>query len=209
MNLKSLTPTLAILALLVCNTGCKKEAEPTDETNQLCDGTTSADWVPLTDQNHWEWKQDGSTMVKHTWDINGTAAFNGNTYVKIKLSYNNGDSQIDRYFRKDSSGDIYEYSTAYTAQGQDFLYLPVTPVVGLEMEYPVMGSSVGEGFRKVTSVNDAFSTLYCDGYSDVLKIEEYSASNQLYGTFWYKKGLGLLRWKIAVVNSDLMAVSLK
>lgn len=199
---------LAFGTLLISAVGCKKETKD-PETNQLCDGSTSTDLVPLTDQNHWEWKQDGGANVKHTWDISGTAVYGGKTYAKVAASYDNGSSVTQLYFRRDASGAVYQYSTYYDPQGAEFMYLPAGITVGDQWEYPVVSSAQGQGYRKVSGATEAFSTLYCNNYSDMVKIEEYSAAGNLYGTYWYKKGLGLVRWKVAVVNSDLMSVSLK
>lgn len=211
MHIASKTFVWALAGLLLFTglNGCKEKEDPEDITDQLCDGTGSADFLPLVNENYWEWKQDASYYVKHFWQIAGTAEFNGNTYLKMQVSYNNGDSQVERYFRRSTSGDVYEYSTYYDSTGQEFMYLPAQPVVGNEWNFPVIGSTAGNGSRKAVSVNESFSTQNCNGYSDLLKVEEYTAPGQLYGTYWYKKGLGLVRWRIAVVNSDLVKVSLK
>jgi len=208
MKSKTTLVALAIGVLVVSAAGCKKENKD-PETNQLCDGSASTDLLPLTDQNHWEWKQDGTANVKHTWDISGTATYAGKTYAKVSAAYDNGSSTTQLYFRRDASGAVYQYSTYYDPQGQEFMYLPAGVTVGEQWTYPVVGSTQGQGFRKVTAGAETFSTLYCNNYSDMVKIEEYSATGNLYGTYWYKKGLGPVRWKVAVVNSDLMGVSLK
>ena len=88
MKIKITLGAFALGSLLVFSAGCKKDSGNT-ETNQLCDGTSSTEALPLTDQNHWEWKQDGSGSIKHQWDIGGTATYLGKTYVKVTAVYDN------------------------------------------------------------------------------------------------------------------------
>ena len=103
---------------------------------------------------------------------------------------------------------MYQYSTYYDSLGAEFTYLPATFTVGDQWEYPVVGSSPGQGYRKVISVDDSFSTLYCNNYTGLVEIGEYSSPNALFSTYWYKKGLGIVRWK-TLINADLLDVSLK
>lgn len=203
----------ALIMAIALSTGCKKDDNSTDNNtnnptnptvNQLCDGKGTNSYLPLVQQNSWEWKQQGSGNIVHKWKVNGTQTFNSVNYLKMNIVWDSGLTETERYFRAASNGDVYQYSTYYGA-GQEFLYVPASPTLNQQWDYPVSGSSQGTGKRKVTSVNASITTSSCS-YTGLVTIAEYSGSS-LITTYYYKKGLGLVRFN-SLVNSDLRATSL-
>lgn len=214
MNFKFKVGMVALCSALMItlSTGCKKD-EGTDDNNNgtpsgntLCDGNGSASYLPLVQQNSWEWKQQGSGNNIHTWKVGGTETLGGKTYVKLNIVWDSGLTETTWYLRTGSDNTVYIYSALY-GSGKEYTYMPASPALNQQWEYPVNGSYEGEAFRKVTSVNKSLTIGSCS-YTGLVEVKEYRDASNVGTTYYYKKGLGLVRFN-SLVNSDLRAVTLK
>lgn len=196
---------IALATAVFVAVGCKKDngndpnspnpnPTPTNpSTNTLCDGNSTNSYFPLVQQNYWEWRQ-GNKVQK--WTVNGTFENNSKTYTKLKMVWDSGLSETEGYFRVEN-GNIYRLTDS-----GEFLYVPATPTLNQEWNYPVGFN----GKRKIMGLNESVTTGSC-AYQGLLKIGEYDG-NSLINTYYYKKGLGIVRIT-TFGNMDLRVVTLK
>lgn len=221
MNLKFKMGMVALCSALMftLSTGCDKDKDTDDDTenpsnpnnpntptNVLCDGNGTASFFPLVQQNEWKFKGSGSSNNIDTWKINGTESYNGNTYLQVNVTWNGGFSESTKYFRVAANNDVYQYSDYY-GTGQEYLLVPAAPTLNQQWTFPVSSSVEGEAFRKVTAVNKSLSVGNCS-YTGLVEIKEYRNASNLLTTYWYKKGLGMVRYN-SLTNTDLQSVTLK
>lgn len=215
MNFKLKLGMFALCSALMFSAGCKKDETenpsnpsnpsnptvPPVSTNKLCDGNGTNAFMPIVQQNRWEWKQQGSGNVVHTWKLNGTQVIDSKTYQVMNVVWDSGFTETDWYFRVAADGTVYRY-----ANSTEYVYLPAAPTLNQQWTYPSVGAQAGQGFRKVTALNKTLSTSSCS-YTGLMEIKEYSSATNVNTTYYYKKGLGIVRFN-SLVNSDLRAVTL-
>jgi hypothetical protein len=126
------------------------------------------------------------------------STFNSQSYFKVNQNLGS-----EYYFRTAANGDIMKYSES---QGQEYLYVPASPTVNQEWNYPFNFQST----RKVISVNATYTSSKCT-YTGLLQIREYDSAGSGGSTYWYKKGLGMVRtdqiWS-GQIYCDLIEVTL-
>ena len=158
----------------------------------LCDGLTSeASYFPLKIGDSWTY---GNEVHK----IDATETYGGNTYFDMSI----GDqfSPYHNYFRSANDG-VYEY---ITADSKEYLFIPSNPTVNQEWDYRV---GFGVGKRKVISLTATVKTSKCE-YKNVMQINEYYEDGSSGTIYYYKKGLGMIRYTV-FSTKDLTAVTLK
>lgn len=214
---------LGATSLLVYN-GCKKEEKPPVETcydgiqNQaetgvdcggpcpacysvLCNGKGDTTYMPLVLNNQWTYKLSGGP----TWDRVVTAdsmvTFGSNTYFRLK-AYESPTGNSYTYFRADANSNIYEYKVA---EGQEYLAVPNNPTAG---QVAAVYSGTGTVAQlKVVNASVQVATSACT-YNGCVQMGEYDGGNALISSYYYKKGIGLVR--VSYINfTDLKAVNLQ
>ena len=188
--MKKLLYATAFLAMTLQLTNCKKSNNDDDSdnstpTNTLCDGKGGNVWMPLDSTNHWDYEFTIASIHQGspTLTAGGTSSHGGKTYRRIV-----DDSFMmypdDYELREDAAThDIYKYNDN---NGQEYLEVPGSPTVDQTW-------SLSSGYsRKITSVNATLTTGSCS-YTGLLEMIERDASLNTTNTYYFKKGLGLIK----------------
>ena len=179
---------MACMALTLQLTNCKKSSsddESTPTVNQLCDGGGKNVWLPLDSTNHWDYEYTiaGIHQGSPTLTSGSTTTHGAHTYRLVS------DDTHMMYFddyevREDATThDIYKYNDN---NGQEYLEVPASPTVDQTW-------ALSSGYsRKITSLNASVSTGSCN-YTGLLEMIEMDASQVTVQTYYFKKGLGIVK----------------
>ncbi len=197
-------PLLVVLVF----TACKKDTDITQPANTnnnppasniLCEGITSQSNYPLAIGNIWELNAEvGNNWVKI--EVKGTETLGGKEYLKVSIT-ESGAGFTD-YLRMDANGDVYRYIDNLK---KEFLEIPASPTANQEWDYPTGVNGMGK--RKVLSTTLQIKTAKCT-YTNCISVQEIDGSGNKQGTFYYKKGLGLIK-KTIFSSLVLTGVTLK
>ena len=187
--MKKLIYMMVYLIMASQLTDCKKKEDDDDSTttppppvNTLCDGKGGSSWMPLDSTNTWEFDYNLSAGYPIL-VAKGTSTHSGKTYRVIEDASNlmyTSDYEV----REDASThDLYKYSDG---SGQEYLEVPGSPSVN--QVWPINSGKS----RKITSVNATLSTSSCN-YTGLLEMQELDASLTLVYTYYFKKGLGMVK----------------
>lgn len=169
---------------------------PACPVNTLCDGNSSSTFWPMALGNHWFLNGDNQNDVEI--DIIDTVTYNSNKYYEHEENLG-----ATYYLRPATNGDIMIYKSS---DNTEHLFIPASPTTNQEWNYPISFYTK----RKVINTNASLTTSSCS-YSGLLQIQVYTSSGPA-ATYYYKKGLGMVRtdqiWS-GVIFSDLSEVTLK
>jgi hypothetical protein len=188
--MKKLIYMMAFLAIASQLTDCKKKEDDDDDSsstpaNVLCDGKGANIWVPLDSANTWTYKFTiaGIAQTSPVLVARETSEHDGKSYRYI--ADDDGFMFLSDYELREeaSTHDMYRY---YDGWSQEFLEVPGAPT--LNQTWDIFSSHT----RKVTNLSASVSTSGCN-YTGVLEITEYDGSSDVVNTFYYKKGLGLIK----------------
>jgi hypothetical protein len=183
---------VAILTIGLCFGACKKETStpaptpPAAAANYVCSGKSGVTGIfPLTAGDVWIYGSNYNVSGANGLDtsrIEGTAVFNGVTYVQIHYYQSLGGGTGYVYYRTATNGDVYVYSA-----GTEYLYMPASPVAGQTLG----PDGVVATTRKIISTTASLTTPKCT-YSNCVQVQLYGQTGGVIGTDYYKAGLGLL-----------------
>ena len=208
--MKKLIYMMAFLAMASQITNCKKEDKDDDDddtpaANVLCDGKGGSSWMRLDSANSWTytWSLDGQNFpISPKLVVGETTEHDSMTY-RLLVDSDNNMLSYDYELREDATThDLYQYYFS----GEEFLVVPGSPTLNQSW------TTVTNWTRKVTSVSASVSSHDCN-YTGLLEITEYDANMEIKNKYYYKKGLGLVKWtrpsQIGEEAFVLSAVSLK
>lgn len=188
--MKKLIYMMAFLAIASQLTNCKKDDDDDDDdtptTNVLCDGKGGNVWMPIDSTNNWTYSYTiaGISQGNPVLTAGTTAEHDGNTYRVITDGSGGMMLLVDYEVREDASThDLYKW---YDFYGEEWLEIPGSPT--LNQEWPIYVNHT----RKVTNLNASLSTSSCS-YTGLLEIQDLDANQQTVRTYYYKKGLGLVK----------------
>ncbi len=210
-------------ATMLIYNGCKKEKPAPAETcydgiqNQnetgvdcggkcdpcpslLCDGNGTTSYMPLTLNNVWTYKLPGGVSWDRTITADSMVTFGSNTYFRLE-AYEQSSGYAYTYFRTDGAGNVYEYKVS---EGAEYMAVPASPTNG--QVCATYSGTYTVASLKVVVANVQVGTSACT-YNGCVQMGEYDGSGILQGSFYYKKGLGLVRISY-VTFTDLKAVTL-
>lgn len=175
--------------LLLTLASCKKDNSPEEmippPINVLCDGIPNQLYWPLQVNNEWTHKNlfNGST-IKST--VTKKVTFNGREY--LEAYYLQGTNGSYFYFRIAANNDIIRY---YPSSDKEYLEIPGSPTLNQEWTY-IAGFS-GPGKRKIAETGVHVKTNACT-YENCIAIKEYDGMGNLLATYYFKQGLGLVKY---------------
>lgn len=139
---------------------------------------TNSSMFPLIQGARWDYTMQGASSQPFL-TVSGTQTFGSNEY--FKLIYTELGINLERYYRVDTNGDIYEYNIDINAMS---MHIPNNPTVGQTWTYNVSGT------REVIDINASLNTPTCN-YTGCIVIKETNS----FGTsrnHTYKRGIGLI-----------------
>ncbi|MDT8347327.1 MAG: hypothetical protein RQ756_05960 [Flavobacteriaceae bacterium] len=169
----------------------------------LCNGTGTADWMPLAVGNRWIFVDANTSSNSLEAFIIGQVVIDNLDYFQVR--FDDGATSFTELIRIGANGDVlirgpYQNSTG----GDDFIFIKANPTPGEEWEYFGDDPANFEYFRSVQSLSSSLSTNRCD-YDDVAIINEIARDtagvSTLISTQKFKQGLGLVEIESLILDN--------
>ncbi|MCX6292207.1 MAG: hypothetical protein NT126_10650 [Bacteroidetes bacterium] len=185
--MKKYSRLLAVTFLIVSVSGfgCKKSSKdtvaptpPPAPVSIICDGNGSGTYYPLVLNNTWHYTDGSINSFSNT--VTGQATYGSYTYFKVDNTLGG-----TVYLRKAANGDIMIYNSSTSSE---LLFIPASPVNNQSWAFTMNFAAT----RKVINTSASLTTPSCS-YTGCLEIQNLDAGNVVQSTFYFKKGIGMIR----------------
>lgn len=166
----------------------------------LCFGDGSNKYFPLTKNNNWHYNV-GTTTDSLSITVEDTIHIGNLVYTKVKY-YEIPTGATYRYFRIDVYGNVMEYFYNYS---QEYMAISIDPIVGQIFATYLSSSYVWK--LKVISINATVTTAACT-YTNCLQLGDYTQNDLLIKSYYYVKGIGMVKEDDGTLSKILSDVTL-